>query len=101
MELPRRLTTALTTLPAAVDLREAAAERRAKADIDQAPGQQELASLRAQHAEQAVARQADAARLHALTTANSQVGARLDGIAAALRALAGDGGGASPPDETG
>lgn len=100
MELPRRLTTALNTLTAAIDLLEAAAERRAKADVDQADVHQELASLRAQDAEQAAERQADASRLQALMTANSQVGARLDGIAAALRALAGDGGGASPPDET-
>lgn len=60
MELPRRLTIALHTLNAAVDLLETAVERSAAANT---------------------------ARLDALLDANTAVGARLDRVAVALRAL--------------
>lgn len=101
MQLPQRLTTAIETVTAAVERLEAAAASHAHGGIEQADLRQEIASLRARRVDEDQARQADAARMEALMSASRQVGARLDGIAASLRALREGGGKAPPPDEPG
>jgi hypothetical protein len=88
MALPRRLTSALEALTAAVETLEEAAACRlppVRAGDDDA---RDMAELRDQHASLLAARAVDGDRIATLLRVNDDVGLRLERVATALRALA-------------
>jgi hypothetical protein len=88
MELPRRLTSALHTLSAAVDRLEVAVARATAGAGEGSASEQELAELRGRCAELTLARAADASRAAELLRANHEVEATLERVAASLKAIA-------------
>lgn len=87
MELPRRLANALQSISDAVDLLDAAAGGRVQADTNRADVRGELAVMQDDRMRLAGELGRSLARNQALLSANSEVGERLDRVAATVRAL--------------
>ena len=87
MELPDNLAEALRTLSGAVDLLEAAAERRVRAEAARADLETELRVMADDRAR--LAGELDASLAHAddLSAANAEAGKRLDRISETVRAM--------------
>lgn len=92
MDLPTRLTGALESLATALDRLERAAHRRSEAG---GASDAELVRLRREVAGLRLAQEHDDIRVRTLLGANDEVGARLSGVAEALRGTAGRG----PPSD--
>ncbi len=88
MEQSDRLTNALRSLTAALDLLDAAVERRAQADAMRGDLEQELAVMQDDRARLAEDLDASAARSATLSAANTEVARRLDSVGAVLQAIA-------------
>lgn len=84
-KLPERLDAALKRLAAALDLLDAAGERRAKADALRANLEDELAVMQDDRARLAVELDGAIARAKSLELANDEVARRLNGACAEIR----------------
>jgi chromosome segregation ATPase len=89
MELPDRLTSSLRRLTGALDLLEAAAERRAQADATRADLEMELSVMQDDRARLGSELDKAMANTERLLAANAEVGERLDRVSAALRDMLG------------